>query len=535
MEDAKEQHNAVRRDHESRIGNTNTLKSGKGHVYLVGAGPGDPKLITVRGLEALRKSDAVVYDRLASPLLLKEAKPGTELIYVGKLTDRHTMKQEDINQLLVDLALQGKIVTRLKGGDPTVFGRVGEEAELLFDNGIHFDIIPGVTSALAVPAYAGIPVTHREYASSLVIVTGHENPEKLDMNIQWDKITQATDTMIFLMGVAKIAYIRNQLIEHGKAPDTPVALIRWGTRLNQQTLVGTLSDIAEKVAEVDFKPPAVILVGDVVKLREKLNWYETKPLFGKRVLVTRARSQASELSERIDELGGEPYEFPAIVIRQSADALKLSEVDHALEHLHQYDWVIFTSVNGVEYFFLRLKQRGIDIRSLSKAKIAAVGPKTAEALADRGLVSVGLPEEYVAESLFASLQSKLRAGERVLLARGDISRSYLPIELTKLGLEVTDVHVYENVVGGEGTMELVELLEKGDIHIVTFTSSSTVSNLCRLIEQQSGRKAAELLAGVLIACIGPQTAKTVREWGLSVDRLAKEATIDSLVEAIIES
>src|SRR5690554_4445098 len=359
----------------------------KGKVYLVGAGPGDPKLITVKGMEALKKSDVVVYDRLASPRLLHLIKTGAKIIYVGKRTDRHTMKQEDISQLLVDLALQGKIVTRLKGGDPTVFGRVGEEAELLVDHGIEFEIIPGVTSATAVPAYAGIPVTHRDYASSIAIVTGHENPDKLDTNIKWDKLTPATDTMIFLMGVAKIEYIRDQLILHGKPPETPVALIRWGTRVNQQTLIGTLADIAEKVKEINFKPPAVILVGEVVKLREKLNWYEKKPLFGRRVLVTRARSQASELAERIDDLGGEPYEFPAIELRQPTDLISLDKLDQALQRIEVYDWIMFTSSNGVEYFFLRMKQLGIDIRRMAKARIVAIGPKTEEALLNRGLLT----------------------------------------------------------------------------------------------------------------------------------------------------
>jgi uroporphyrinogen III methyltransferase/synthase len=505
----------------------------KGKVYLVGAGPGDPKLITVRGMEALRKADAVVYDRLASPRLLHILKPGTEKIYVGKRTDRHTMKQEEINQLLVDLALEGKIVTRLKGGDPAIFGRVGEEAELLVDNGIEFEIIPGVTSATAVPAYAGIPVTHRDYASSVAIVTGHENPEKLDMNIKWDKLTPATDTMIFLMGVAKIEYIRDQLIQHGKAPETPVALIRWGTRVNQQTLIGTLANIAEKVKEVDFKPPAVILVGEVVNLREKLNWYEKKPLFGRRVLVTRARNQASELAERIDDLGGEPYEFPAIDIRQPTDLTTLELLDQALLRIEEYDWIMFTSVNGVDYFFLRMKQLGIDIRRMSKAKIAAVGPKTEEALSNRGLMTVALPASFQAAGLLNTVLYELKPGQEVLLPRADLARDDLPDQLKQLGLNVTSVHVYNNVVCSEGIEELIELLRRGGIHIATFTSSSTVNNVCRLLEEHTGSKAAELLASTKIACIGPVTAKTMISWGLHIDYMAEEATIESLIKAIV--
>ena len=507
----------------------------KGKVYLVGAGPGDPKLITVRGMEALQRADVVVYDRLASPRLLQMLKPITEKIYVGKRTDRHTMKQEEINQLLVDLALQGKIVTRLKGGDPTIFGRVGEEAELLVDHDIEFEIIPGVTSATAVPAYAGIPVTHRDYASSIAIVTGHENPEKLDMNIKWDKLTPATDTMIFLMGIAKIEYIRDQLILHGKPPETPVALIRWGTRVNQQTLVSTLADIAEKVKESNFKPPAVILVGEVVKLREKLNWYEKKPLFGRRVLVTRARSQASELAERIDDLGGEPYEFPVIELRQPTDAAILARLDHALQRIELYDWIIFTSVNGVEYFFMRMQQLGIDIRRMTKARLAAVGPKTEEALLNRGLLTAVLPTAfYQAEGLLQSVLPELKQGQEVLLPRADLAREYLPSQLMQLGMNVTQVDVYNNVICSEGIEDLIELLRRGDIHIVTFTSSSTVNNVCRLLEEHSKVKAADLLAATKIACIGPVTAATIKDWGLHIEYMAKEATIDSLVEAIID-
>ncbi|MBW7458286.1 uroporphyrinogen-III C-methyltransferase, partial [Paenibacillus sepulcri] len=276
------------------------MEKATGKVFLVGAGPGDPKLITIRGMECLQACDVVVYDRLASPRLLKYLKAGTKKVYVGKLPDRHTMKQEDINQLLVDLALEGKIVTRLKGGDPTIFGRVGEEAELLQQNGVEFEIIPGITSAIAVPAYAGIPVTHRDLASSLSIITGHESPDKLDQSIYWDKVTNATGTLIFLMGVAKIGYIADQLMKHGKPPETPVALIRWGTRVEQQTITGTLETIEAVVRAADFKPPAVIVVGDVVRQRDKLQWYERKPLFGTRVLVTRARAQSSDLADRIE-------------------------------------------------------------------------------------------------------------------------------------------------------------------------------------------------------------------------------------------
>lgn len=506
----------------------------RGKVYLVGAGPGDPKLITVRGLEALRKSDAVVYDRLAGPQLLREARRDAEKIYVGKLADRHTMKQEDINRLLVELALAGKTVTRLKGGDPSIFGRVGEEAETLAASGIPFEIIPGVTSASAVPAYAGIPITHRDFASSFAVVTGHESPEKLDLHIDWEKLTPAADTLIFLMGVAKIEHIRNQLIRCGKPPETPVALVRWGTRAEQRTLVGTLGDIAEKVRAANFEPPAVIVVGSVVALREKLAWYEKKPLFGKRVLVTRARGQAGSLADRIDELGGEPYVFPVIDIRPPADPAKIRQLHDALDALDGFQWVMFTSVNGVHYFFEAMKERGVDIRKLAGAKVAAVGPKTAEALRERGIMPLPLPEEYQAEGLFESVKSHLRKGERVLLARGDLGRDYLPAELVRLGIAVTDVCVYENVLNEQDAGELIQLLRHGAIHMITFTSSSTVHNLCRIIEKNTGEPPSVLLRNTAMVSIGPLTTDAAAGWGLPIARTAEQSTIDSLIEAMVQ-
>lgn len=504
----------------------------KGKVYLVGAGPGDPKLITVRGLEALRRSDAVVYDRLASPRLLREAKAGAELIYVGKLPDRHTLPQEEINQLLADLALQGKTVTRLKGGDPCVFGRVGEEAELLVKHGIEFEIVPGITSAIAVPAYAGIPVTHRDFNTSFTVVTGHEKPEKLESTIEWDKVACSSDTLIFLMGVAKIGYISEQLMRYGRKPHTPVALVRWGTHMEQATLTGTLADIAVKVQTADFKPPAVIIVGEVVKLRERLAWFEKKPLFGRRVLVTRARAQASELVERIDELGGEAVEFPVIRMQEPQDAAVLASLDDALRQMDRYDWIVFTSVNGVEHFFQRLLTLRIDVRSMHRARIAAVGPKTMEALEQRGLIAEVLPEDYQAEGLLSVLEPMLRAGESVLLPRGDLSRSVLPETLRSWGVEVTEAVTYENVITDEGAEEVIQMLRKGEIHIVTFTSSSTVTNLVDLLQRHGGEDVLATLGQAKIACIGPVTADTARKHGLEVHYMAEASTLDGLIQAL---
>ncbi|MDF2834743.1 MAG: uroporphyrin-III C-methyltransferase [Paenibacillus sp.] len=504
----------------------------KGKVYLVGAGPGDPKLITVRGMQCLERCDVVVYDRLASPRLLRHAKPGAELIYVGKLPDRHTMKQEEINQLLVDLALAGKTVTRLKGGDPTIFGRVGEEAELLYDNGIEFEIVPGITSAIAVPAYAGIPVTHRDLASSLSIVTGHESPDKLDRSIHWDKVTNATGTLLFLMGVAKIGYIAEQLIRHGKPATTPVALVRWGTRVEQQTIVGTLATIEEIVKAANFQPPAVIIVGEVVLQRDKLRWYERKPLFGTRVLVTRARAQASELSERIEELGGEPCEFPVIDIREPNGEAAISVLQEKLAAAGSYQWLVFTSVNGVDYFFRWLRRFKLDIRSFAAARIVAVGPKTAEALESRGLQVEELPVKFHAESLLERTQGWMSPGERALLPRGDLARDVMPRLLKERGVEAVEIDVYETVLADTQDDYVLEWLKEKAIHLITFTSSSTVTNLLTLLRKNGIEDPAAALAGIPIASIGPITSETVRESGFEVTIEAEEATIDSLLDAI---
>lgn len=504
----------------------------KGKVYLVGAGPGDPKLITVRGLECLKDSDVVVYDRLASPRLLRHAKPGAEMVYVGKLPDRHTMKQEEINRLLVELALAGKTVTRLKGGDPTIFGRVGEEAELLQENGIEYDIVPGITSAIAVPAYAGIPVTHRDLASSLSIVTGHESPEKLDRSIYWDKVTNATGTLLFLMGVAKIGYIAEQLMKHGKPPGTPVALVRWGTRVEQETIVGTLETIEGIVKEANFQPPAVIIVGEVVHQREKLKWYESKPLFGMRVMVTRARPQASELADAIESLGGEPCEFPVIDIREPQDEPTIEAIRTSLEQAESYQWLMFTSVNGVDYFFRYLRQFGIDMRRFHAARIVAVGPKTAEALAAKGLTVEELPVQFHAESLLDRVSDWLKPGDRALLPRGDLAREVLPKELRAKGVEAVEIDVYETVIADTQDDLALEWLREGGIHMITFTSSSTVTNLLEVLRRRGVKEPIELLKKIPLASIGPITTKTIEEFGLHATVEAESSTLDSLLTAI---
>lgn len=497
----------------------------KGKVFLVGAGPGDPKLITVRGLETIKVADCIVYDRLASPRLLAHAKPGVELIYCGKLPDRHTLTQDEINQVLVDKALEGKVVTRLKGGDPSIFGRVGEEAEELAKHEIEFEIVPGITSGIAAPAYAGIPVTHRDFNSSLAIVTGHERPEKTTSSINWEKLATAVETIIFYMGVGNLPFIREQLIKYGRSPQTPVALVRWGTTIDQETLVGTLENIVEKREAAGLTNPSIIIVGEVVALRDKLQWFEKKPFFGKRILVTRARSQASELSEQIAELGGEPIEFPLVKMVPPHDSKPL---DDALRQLGSFDWVMFTSANGVAFFFKRLRELGVDIRSM-RAKIAAVGPKTAAVLEEKGLTVEVLPGEFRAEGLLDTLQGQLKPGERVLLPRADIARETLPKALRELGLDVTEADTYDTLIDAENIAETLELLTEGAIHIITFTSSSTVKNF---VQAMQGHDLSQLLSRVKIACIGPLTADTARNLGLSVDWVATDYTIQGLLDVI---
>jgi uroporphyrinogen III methyltransferase / synthase len=499
-----------------------------GLVYLVGAGPGDPGLITVKGLEAIKKADVIIYDRLANPQLLKHARPGAELIYVGKLPDRHTLKQEKINELIVEKAKEGKVVTRLKGGDPFIFGRGGEEAECCVEEGIAFEVVPGITSAIAVPAYAGIPVTHRSYNTSFTVVTGHECPKKIKSSVRWDKVTLASETLVFLMGVSNLPHIVSSLLEHGRSEDTPIALVRWGTRAEQCTIVGTLADIVQKVEEAGLRSPAVIVVGEVVKLRERLQWVEKKPLFGKRILVTRARSQNSALVEKIEALGGEAIEFPVIRITPP----KRQDVfDDAVKQLDKYDWVIFTSVNGVDCFFKRLRELRIDIRTLAKARIGAVGAKTAEALLDRGLLVESLPGEYQQEALVEHLRPLVKAGQEILLPRANIARKVLPTELARMGCHVTEVDAYDTVADATEASEVVKLLQEGAIHVITFTSSSTVRNFLKAVRSVT-EEAEALLASTKVVCIGPITAQTARELGVRVDATAETYTIDGLVETM---
>lgn len=501
----------------------------EGVVYLVGAGPGDPKLITMRGLELIKKADTIIYDRLVAQKLLAFARPGAEIIYAGKEPGCHALKQEDICRLMTEKAGNGKVVIRLKGGDPFVFGRGGEETEALYEAGVRFEIVPGVTSAIAAPAYAGIPATHRDYASTLAIITGNEDPLKNDSNIAWDRIATGADTLIFLMGMANLEEITQRLIKGGRSPQTPVALVRWGTRPEQRTLAGTLADIYGKAKGSGFTNPAVIIVGDVVLLRNKLKWFENKPLFGKKILVTRTREQAAALSEIFEDLGGETLEFPTISIAEPEDYAPL---DQSIMELRNFNWVVFTSVNGVLSFFKRLRYHRKDIRELYNARLCAIGPKTRESLEKYGLMVEYIPGEYRAEEIAVGLRGKLTYGERVLLPRAAGARKALPEALSEMGAVVTEVAAYRTVPAAGNGAALKEMLGKGEIDLVTFTSSSTVQYFVEMVGSQFLNA---LQRKFTTACIGPVTAGTARELGLQVDVVAEEYTIEGLVKTIIKN
>src|SRR5215203_5432441 len=464
-------------------------------IYLVGSGPGDPGLFAVKGVRCMEEADAVVYDRLAPDALLGYARPEAEKIYVGKKPGNPTMSQEEINALLVDLGRAGKTVVRLKGGDPYIFGRGGEEALALKKAGLPFEVVPGVTSGVAVPAYAGIPVTHRNVSTSVAFVTGHEDPAKDRTDVDWEKLANGADTLVLYMGVGRLGEISKGLIAAGRSQETPVACVRWGTVPEQRTVTGTLEDIAERVAEAGLKSPAIIVVGDVVALRESgLDWYERRPLFGRRVVVTRARAQAGELSAELKKLGAEVCEFPTIKIVPPEDFGPLDVAIHELD-----------------------------------SKVAAIGPATAERIERAGLRVDVVPEEYRAEGLIEALDADQIAGERVLIPRAKVAREILPDRLREAGAEVVVPPAYESVPSSQGKEELSLRLRAGEIDCVTFTASSTVENF---VGAFGAEEAARLLAETRVACIGPITVDTARKRGLRVDAEAEQYTILGLVEAV---
>ena len=505
------------------------VKGGK--VYLVGAGPGDPGLITVRGKSLLERAEVAVYDYLASKKLLKHLPASAEQIYVGKKGGvQHTHTQDDINQMLVDHARAGKMVVRLKGGDPFIFGRGGEEVEQLQQAGVPFEVVPGVTSATAAATYAGIPITHRDYTATVAFVTGHEDPTKENSNVDWSKLATGVGTLVVYMGIKNLPLIVENLIKHGRDPKTPVAVVRWASTPEQQSVVGTLETIAGIVTDRGIKPPSLIIVGEVVNLRDTIDWFEKRPLFGKKIIVTRTREQASELVAGLEEFGADCLEHSTINIKpiDSYDTL-----DGELERLNEYHWVLFTSLNGVKYFFEHLYAKGMDARDMKGPDIAAVGKSTADLLLSYGINADLIPSTFTGEGLAESLLDQGVEGRNILIPRALKAREILPETLRGAGAQVTVVPVYQNCPEDEPQKSLRGDLEEGKIDMVTFTSSSTVRNFLRMINAENQEELERLLDGVDIAAIGPITAKTVTDNGLHVTVQPEEYTISEMIWSIV--
>jgi uroporphyrinogen III methyltransferase / synthase len=486
-----------------------------GIVYLVGAGPGDPGLMTRRSLELIASADVILYDRLIPPGALERARPGAELRYVGKEPGAAALSQEETSALLVEVARTGKLVVRLKGGDPFVFGRGGEEAEALAAAGVPFEVVPGVTAGVAAPAYAGIPVTHRDAASAVAFVTGHEDPEKGDSALDWDALARFPGTLVFYMGIRNLPLIAERLAAAGRDPGEAAAVIERGTYPGQRTVVDTLGGIAARVEAEQIRPPAITLVGAVAEMRDTIAWLERRPLHGEVVAVTRARAQASGLAERLRELGAEVVETPAIRIEPRRVEGELST---ALEAIEKYALICFTSPNGVHLFFDALTG---DARTLAGATVAAIGPGTAAALLEHGIRADVVPDKFIAEALVDALGSVELDGKRVLVARAAEARPVLPDALRERGAQVDDVALYDTVAEPLSDAERAGL-ERATY--VTFTSSSTVRFLLG-----SGVRPP---AGARIASIGPITSATAEEHGLTVDVEAERHDIDGLVEAL---
>jgi uroporphyrinogen III methyltransferase/synthase len=483
-------------------------------VYLVGAGPGDPELITLKGRKALEQADVVLYDHLAPDALLDCAPAHADRIYVGKKKSEHAYSQEEICAMLIEQARRGRTVVRLKGGDPFIFGRGGEEAEALVEAGIPFEVIPGVTTPLGIAAYTGVPLTHREHTSVVTFVTGHA-VEAID----WDRVGLA-ETLVIFMGLTTFGQIARELIARGRAADTPAMAVRWATRPDQQTVCGTLETLPRILEERGMKPPATIIVGEVVRLRERLDWFERLPLFGRRIVVTRAKGQADALARRLRSLGAEAIELPTIEIRPATDYAPL---DRAIGELSSYDWLIFTSANGVRFFVERMDRSRADWRAL-RAKICAIGPATRGAIEALHLKVDLMGKEYVAEGLLRAFEGYELRGSRVLLPRAAVARDLVPVELGKRGAQVDVVEAYRTVLPESVGAQVRQLRA---VDCVTFTSSSTVQNFVA-----AGGNA--LLGGARVVSIGPVTTETARALGIRVDAQAAVYTVEGLVGAVVE-
>lgn len=491
----------------------------KGKVYLVGSGPGDPGLITVRGMKLLETADVVVHDRLIPQQLLSKVRPDAKVIDVGKASEGSSGEQSSINDTLVREAKAGKTVVRLKGGDPYIFGRGGEEALELVESGIEYEVVPGISSSIAAAAYAGIPVTYRGLSSSVTIVTGHEDPTKPETAVHWDRLAKGADTLVILMGAQTLPGIVKAILGTGVEATRPAAVIQWGTDPRQRTAVGTLANIVQKVQAEKIQSPAAVVIGPVVTLREKLMWFEKRPLLGKRVLVTRARTQASKLVEQLAELGAVPVELPTIEPTEPAD---FKPLDDAIRKVQSYQWIIFTSVNAVDAFFGRLQKARLDSRTLSGVKVCAIGTVTLQALASHGIFADYVPEEFTTDGLAVGLGKKLD-GAHILIPRADIAPEKLVNDLKKAGAQVEQVIAYRTAKPERVNKESI-----GKIDIATFTSSSTVKNFVEIFGDTSA------LNGSVIASIGPMTSTTAKEAGLNVDIEAAEHTVNGLVKAVVD-
>ena len=497
-------------------------KKQTGRCYLIGAGPGDLGLVTLRAKQCIEQAEIIVYDYLCNPEMLNWAPESAEIIYAGKKAGAHTLKQDEINALLVDKTGAGKQVVRLKGGDPFLFGRGAEEAEALARAGLAFEIVPGVTSAIAAPAYAGIPITHRGKNSHVTFFTGHEDPSKEESTIDFGALAKLGGTQVMLMGVERMESIAREMINHGVRPDLPVALVRWGTTGRQQTLVGDLQNIAPRIAESGFEAPAVVIFGEVVALREKLRWYEMRPLFGKRIVVTRTRRQAGVLSEQLRLLGADVIELPTIRIEPPGDLRAFAEL---VQDAHSYDWIVFTSSNGVSAFFEMFFKLYDDAREIGGSQIAAIGPATAQRVKDFHLKVDLQPEEFVAEAVAREFKKQGNIENlTILLARAQEARDLLPKELEALGAIVDVTVAYRTVAETDDRTEARVRLQENGADMITFTSSSTVENYLAL-----GLK---WPPGMRVASIGPVTSSTARNRGLSVDVEARRHDVPGLVDAI---
>lgn len=495
-------------------------------VYLVGAGPGNPGLLTLRALECLQRADLVIYDKLIPSSILEYIPAAVERVRVSDLPSEQTHRYPQIHYTMIEAARQGKCVVRLKGGDPFLFGRGGEEAEALRKAGIAYEVVPGITAAIGAAAYAGIPLTHRLHASAVAFVTGHENPLKPESCLDWAALARFPGTLAIYMGMSRLPRIIEALVAHGKPPDTPAAAVHWATTGDQQTIEAPLAQLAEAIQHAGLTAPAIIFIGSVVRLRREISWFEQRPLFNARVVVTRPRRQASDLARRLEELGAVPHLLPAVEVRDPAD---WAPVDDALQRLASYHWLVFTSVNGVHSFLRRLRRIGMDLRALGTLRLAAIGPATAEALREYHLDADIVPDEYRSEALAAALKPQV-AGQRVLLARADRGRELLRDELGH-GAEVDQIAVYSQVDALDTSSHVFDSLRRGEVDYVTLTSSNIARAFLRGLDAPCR---ARIEAGdVRLASISPITSAAVRELGFEVAVEATSYTTKGLVEALV--